>query len=112
MDYDKRHGYRGAGLLRLACERVEEGWKTRYKSRPSDDIYPALVLDANARSLRYTAEEKRSKSARSQLARPMIGEKHRTTEITSRCADPTTGREWRVANPSFPSQAALVAMDE
>ena len=54
MDYDKRHGYRGAeGYFELPQNVSEEALEDALQEQSdSDDIYPALVLDANAKAVK------------------------------------------------------------
>src|SRR4029078_3881389 len=49
IDYDRRHGYRGAdGYFDLAKDTSEEALEDALQEQTeSDDIYPAIVLDAN-----------------------------------------------------------------
>ena len=54
MDYDKRHGYRGAeGYFDLPQNVSEDALEDALQEQSeSDDIYPALVLDANAKAVK------------------------------------------------------------
>ncbi|MEO7727205.1 MAG: penicillin-binding protein 1A [Burkholderiales bacterium] len=54
IDYDHRHGYRGAeGYAELGAQPTDEDFEDALQDdTESDDIYPALVLDANARAVK------------------------------------------------------------
>ena len=54
IDYDHRHGYRGAeSYVELGPQPTDENFEDALQDETeSDDIYPALVLDANARAVK------------------------------------------------------------
>src|SRR3954470_92063 len=54
MDYDRRHGYRGAeSYVELGAQPTDEDFEDALQDETeSDDIYPALVLDASARAVK------------------------------------------------------------
>jgi penicillin-binding protein 1A len=54
LDYDHRHGYRGAeSYVELGAQPTEEDFEDALQDESeSDDIYPALVLDVNARAVK------------------------------------------------------------
>ena len=80
MEYDKRHGYRGAeGYFDLPQNVTEEGLEDALQEQSdSDDIFPALVLEANpklVRAYRRGGETIEISADGLKFARPMIGEK-------------------------------------
>ncbi len=54
LDYDRRHGYRGAeSYVELGAQPTEEDFEDALQDESdSDDIVPALVLDASSRALK------------------------------------------------------------
>ncbi|MCE9640520.1 MAG: penicillin-binding protein 1A [Betaproteobacteria bacterium] len=54
IDYDHRHGYRGAeSYVELGPQPTDEDFEDALQDETeSDDIYPALVLDANVRAVK------------------------------------------------------------
>jgi penicillin-binding protein 1A len=54
LDYDHRHGYRGAeSYVELGAQPTEEDFEDALQDESeSDDIYPALVLEVNARAVK------------------------------------------------------------
>jgi penicillin-binding protein 1A len=54
IDYDHRHGYRGAeSYAELGPQSTEEDFEDALQDESeSDDIYPAIVLDVNARAVK------------------------------------------------------------
>ena len=54
LEYDHRHGYRGAGsYVELGTQPTEEDFEDALQDESeSDDIYPALVIDVNARAVK------------------------------------------------------------
>src|SRR3954469_3266350 len=54
MDYDRRHGYRGAeSYVELGAQPTDEDFEDALQDETeSDDIVPALVLDASARAVK------------------------------------------------------------
>src|SRR5262249_54777541 len=79
MEYDKRHGYRGAeGYFDLPPNVSEDMLEEALQDQnESDDIYPALVLDANARTVKVYRKGGSIMELSGdgiKFARPMIGE--------------------------------------
>ena len=54
LEYDRRHGYRGAeSYVELGAQPTEDEFEDALQDEfESDDIYPALVLDASARAVK------------------------------------------------------------
>ena len=54
LEYDRRHGYRGAeSYVELDAQPTEEDFEDALQDETeSDDIYPAIVLDATARAVK------------------------------------------------------------
>lgn len=54
LEYDRRHGYRGAeSYVELGAQPTEEDFEDALQDETeSDDIYPAIVLDATARAVK------------------------------------------------------------
>jgi len=80
LDYDKRHGYRGAeGYFELPEGVSEEGLEDILQEQiDSDDIYPALVLEVTAKGVkayRRGGEVVEIGGDALKFARPMIGDK-------------------------------------
>jgi len=58
MDYERRHGYRGAeSYVELGAQPTEEDFEDALQDETeSDDIYPALVLEASTRAVKVYAK--------------------------------------------------------
>jgi len=119
MDYDKRHGYRGAdGYFELPQNVSEETLEDALQEQSdSDDVYPALVLDANAKAVkvyRRGGETIEISGDGLKFARPMIGEKAPNNRKLRRGALIRVQQDekgsWQIVQlPQV--EAALVAMD-
>jgi penicillin-binding protein 1A len=119
MDYDRRHGYRGAdGYFDLAKDTSEEALEDALQEQTeSDDIYPAIVLDANPKAVkvyRRGGETIEINGDGLKFARPMIGEKAPNNRKLRRGALIRIQQDekgvWQIAQlPQV--EAALVSMD-
>ena len=106
LDYDKRHGYRGAeGYFDLPKEEVgEEALEDALQEElESDDIYPALVLEADAKAVKVYRKGGETLTITGEglkFASTMIGNKRPGQDAaTPRRADPgPDGREGRLAD--------------
>ena len=119
LDYDRRHGYRGAeayGELKdgVSDEDLEDLLQDHAES---DDIYPALVLEANARAVkayRRGGEVVEITGDGLKLARPMMGDKAPAARRLRRGAlirvAQVEGGAWEITQlPQV--EAALVSLD-
>jgi penicillin-binding protein 1A len=119
MEYDKRHGYRGAeGYFTLPQNVSEDALEDALQEQSeTDDIYPALVLDADAKSVkvyRRGGDTLEITGDGLKLAQTMIGPKAPNNRRIRRGAlirvqQDESGR-WQITQlPQV--EAALVAMD-
>jgi len=119
MDYDKRHGYRGAeGYFDLPQNVSEDALDEALQEQSeSDDIYPALVLDVNAKSVKVFRKGGATVEISGdglRFARPMIGDKAPNNRKLRRGAliriQPDDKDGWQIVQmPQV--ESALVAMD-
>ena len=119
MDYDKRHGYRGAeGYFDLPQNVSEDALDEALQEQSeSDDIYPALVLDVNAKSVKVFRKGGATIEISGdglKFARPMIGDKAPNNRKLRRGAliriQPDDKEGWQIVQmPQV--ESALVAMD-
>jgi penicillin-binding protein 1A len=119
MDYDKRHGYRGAeGYFDLPQNVSEDALDEALQEQSeSDDIYPALVLDVNAKSVKVFRKGGATIEISGdglKFARPMIGDKAPNSRKLRRGAliriQPDDKEGWQIVQmPQV--ESALVAMD-
>jgi penicillin-binding protein 1A len=119
MDYDKRHGYRGAeGYFDLPQNVSEDALEEALQEQSeSDDIYPALVLDVNAKSVKVFRKGGATIEISGdglKFARPMIGDKAPNNRKLRRGAliriQPDDKEGWQIVQmPQV--ESALVAMD-
>jgi penicillin-binding protein 1A len=119
MDYDRRHGYRGAdGYFELPQNVSEETLEDALQEQSdSDDVYPALVLDANGKAVkvyRRGGETIEISGDGLKFARAMIGEKAPNNRKLRRGALIRVQQDekgaWQIVQlPQV--EAALVAMD-
>jgi penicillin-binding protein 1A len=119
MDYDKRHGYRGAeGYFDLPQNVSEDQLEEALQEQSeNDDIYPALVLDVNAKGVKVfrkggTTLELSGDAIK--FARLMIGDKAPSNRRLRRGAliriQPDDKEGWQIVQlPQL--ESALVAMD-
>jgi penicillin-binding protein 1A len=119
MEYDKRHGYRGAeGYFNLPQNVSEEALEDALQEQSeTDDIYPALVLDADAKMVkvyRRGGDTLEITGDGLKLAQTMIGPKAPNNRKIRRGAlirvqQDETGK-WQITQlPQV--EAALIAMD-
>jgi penicillin-binding protein 1A len=119
MEYDKRHGYRGAdGYFDLPQNVSEETLEDALQEQTdSDDVYPALVLDANPKAVkayRKGGDTVEISGDGLKFARPMIGDKAPNNRKLRRGALIRVQQDdkgvWQIVQlPQV--EAALVAMD-
>ncbi|HTS55763.1 MAG TPA: penicillin-binding protein 1A [Burkholderiales bacterium] len=119
MDYDKRHGYRGAeGYFALPQSVSEDALEDALQEQSeTDDIYPALVLEADARALkvyRKGGEIIEITGEGLKFAQTMIGPKAPNNRKIRRGAlirvQQDESGKWQIVQlPQV--EAALVAMD-
>jgi penicillin-binding protein 1A len=119
MDYDRRHGYRGAeGYFDLPQGAAEDVLEDALQEQSdSDDIYPALVLDADLKTVkayRKGGETLEISADGLKFARPMIGQKAPKNRKLRRGALIRVQKDdkgnWQVVQiPQV--EAALVAVD-
>jgi penicillin-binding protein 1A len=119
MEYDKRHGYRGAeGYFDLPQNISEDTLEEALQEQSeNDDIYPALVLEANAKSVKVYRKGGATIDIGGdgiKFARLMIGEKAPNNRKLRRGAliriQPDDKEGWQIVQlPQV--EAALVAMD-
>ena len=119
MDYDKRHGYRGAeGYFDLPQNVSEDALDEALQEQSeSDDIYPALVLDVNAKAVKVFRKGGATIEISGdglKFARPMIGDKAPNNRKLRRGAliriQPDDKEGWQIVQmPQV--ESALVAMD-
>lgn len=119
MDYDKRHGYRGAeGYFDLPQNVSEDALEeTLQEQSENGDIYPAVVLDVTAKTVKVfrkggTMVEITGDGLK--FARPMIGEKAPSNRKLRRGAlirvQPDDKDGWQIVQlPQV--ESALVSMD-
>ena len=119
LDYDRRHGYRGAeAYVELKDGITDEDLEDLLQDHAeSDDIYPALVLEANARAVkayRRGGEVVEITGDGLKLARPMMGDKAPAARRLRRGAlirvAQVEGGAWEITQlPQV--EAALVSLD-
>ena len=119
LDYDRRHGYRGAeAYVELKDGITDEDLEDLLQDHgESDDIYPALVLEANARGVkayRRGGEVVEITGDGLKLARPMMGDKAPAARRLRRGAlirvAQVEGGAWEITQlPQV--EAALVSLD-
>ena len=119
LDYDRRHGYRGAeAYVELKDGITDEDLEDLLQDHAeSDDIYPALVLEANARGVkayRRGGEVVEITGDGLKLARPMMGDKAPAARRLRRGAlirvAQVEGGAWEITQlPQV--EAALVSLD-
>jgi penicillin-binding protein 1A len=91
LEYDHRHGYRGAeSYVELGAQPTEEDFEDALQDESeSDDIYPALVLDVNARAVkvyRKGGETLELAGESLKFAQRMLGDKAPTNQRVRRGA--------------------------
>src|SRR4051794_2083841 len=119
MDYDRRHGYRGAeGYFDLPQNVSEDALEEALQEQSeNDDIYPALVLDVNAKSVKVYRKGGTTIDIGGdgiKFARSMIGDKAPNNRKLRRGAliriQPDDKEGWQIVQmPQV--ESALVAMD-
>jgi len=119
MDYDKRHGYRGAeGYFDLPQNVSEDMLEEALQEQSeNDDIYPALVLDANPKAVKVYRKGGTTIDIGGdgiKFARAMIGDKAPNNRKLRRGAlirvQPDDKEGWQIVQlPQV--ESALVAMD-
>jgi penicillin-binding protein 1A len=119
MDYDRRHGYRGAeGYFDLRQSVSEDALEEALQEQgESDDIYPALVLEANPKAVKVYRKGGSTLDITGdgiKFARPMIGDKAPNNRKLRRGAliriQPDDKDGWQIVQlPQV--ESALVAMD-
>ena len=119
MDYDRRHGYRGAeGYFDLPQNVSEDALEEALQEQgENDDIYPALVLDANTKSVKVYRKGGSTIDIGGdgmKFARPMIGDKAPNNRKLRRGAliriQPDDKEGWQIVQmPQV--ESALVSMD-
>ncbi len=119
MDYDRRHGYRGAeGYFDLPQNVSEDALEEALQEQgENDDIYPALVLDVNTKSVKVYRKGGTTIDIGGdgvKFARPMIGDKAPNNRKLRRGAliriQPDDKEGWQIVQmPQV--ESALVSMD-
>jgi penicillin-binding protein 1A len=119
LDYDRRHGYRGAESYVQLREGIsdEDLEDLLQEHAESDDIYPALVLEASAKlvkAYRKGGEVVEISGEGLKFARPMLGEKAPAARRIRRGAlirvAPMDGGAWEITQlPQV--EAGLVSVD-
>jgi penicillin-binding protein 1A len=119
LDYDRRHGYRGAeSYAELGANPTEEDFEDALQDENgSDDIYPALVLDVSARALkvyRKGGETFEISGDGLKFAQKMIGDKAPANQKLRRGAIIRVQKDdkgnWQVSQLPQ-AEAALVSLD-
>ena len=119
IDYDHRHGYRGAeSYVELGAQPTDEDFEDALQDETeSDDIYPALVLDAGARAVkvyRKGGETIEISGEGLKFAQKMLGDKAPANQRVRRGAIVRIQKDdkgqWQITQlPQV--EAALVSMD-
>jgi penicillin-binding protein 1A len=119
LEYDRRHGYRGAeSYAELGANPTEEDFEDALQDENgSDDIYPALVLDVSARALkvyRKGGETFEISGDGLKFAQKMIGDKAPANQKLRRGAIIRVQKDdkgsWQVSQLPQ-AEAALVSLD-
>jgi len=119
IDYDRRHGYRGAsGYVELGAQPSDEDFEDALQDETeSDDIYPALVLDAGAKAMkvyRKGGETFEISGDGLKFAQRMIGDKAPANQRLRRGAiiriQKDEKGQWQISQQPR-VEAALVSLD-
>ena len=119
LEYDRRHGYRGAeSYVELGAQPTEDEFEDALQDEfESDDIYPALVLDASARAVkvyRKGGETLEISGNGLKFAQRMLGDKAPVNQRLRRGAIVRIQKDekgaWQITQLPQ-AEAALVSMD-
>jgi len=119
LEYDRRHGYRGAeSYVELGAQPTEDEFEDALQDEfESDDIYPALVLDASVRAVkvyRKGGETLEISGNGLKFAQRMLGDKAPVNQRLRRGAIVRIQKDekgaWQITQLPQ-AEAALVSMD-